>query len=541
MTYPPQPEPFSEALGEAAHTAVMAYRLVLTISAAVRRAAQKRLTGREEELGEDAGKMAPGWSADQLRGHLGDDVMAVLMRDTDWPQMARHLVGTLQNVADQRHFGWDQLLLGRGGYVSAPCDPSSMIDEYEKLLAGLDDVDWAGLSHAYRSAHDVPGHIRALCGSDDEARKEAFSRLFSSIFHQGSRYSASPFAVPFLARIAVGGPAAARENAMWLLTRLAVDWHDEYDVTTGINVAGWRAAAAEVGPEVSLPWYEEQLAAEPDPDKRAELQEMRDWVAAGNSPDSRWSALQSYDAVLAELPSLLVLLDDADACLRTRIAYLLAWFPEFSATSLPRLLALATHERDPVTAATALLAAGLLGPFSTAEDITPYLDAADPLMRWAAATALIRLAALDGAPVGPSLLSRAVTELTAAARNPFDRVTDYCGGDLHGHIERTLHSLPAGSDPASVREALDACLPRIVWDYYGSRTRRAIEALFLAPQPHPTPRYADLTAAQQQLLGDLAGQRHPWLIRSSADRLRDLGLPHTQEALQHFVGAHRTA
>ncbi|MEW2556230.1 hypothetical protein AB0957_31460 [Streptomyces zhihengii] len=44
-----------------------------------------------------------------------------------------------------------------------------MINEDEKPLAGLDDVDWAGLSHAYGSAHDVPGHLRTLCGSDDEA------------------------------------------------------------------------------------------------------------------------------------------------------------------------------------------------------------------------------------------------------------------------------------------------------------------------------------------------------------------------------------
>ncbi|WP_322500287.1 hypothetical protein TR631_00980 [Streptomyces rochei] len=416
-----------------------------------------------------------------------------------------------------------------------------MINEYEKLLAGLDDVDWARLSHAYESAHDVPGHIRTLCGSDDEARKEAFSSLFSSIFHQGSRYSASPVAVPFLARIALAGPAAAREETMWLLTRLAVDWHDEYDVTTGINVAGWRAAAAEAEPEELLPWYEQQLAAATDTDQRAQIQDLRDWVAAGNSPDPRWSALQSYDAVLAELPGLLTLLDDDDARLRTRIAYLLAWFPEFSTTSLPRLLALAAHDKDPVTAATALLAAGIVGPSSTAEDITPYLDATDPLMRWAAATALIRLAGLDGTPVRPSLLGRAVTELTAAARSPFDRVTDYCEGDLFGHIERTLHALPPGSDPAAVREALDACLPRILWDRYGSRTRRAIEELFPAPQPHPAPRYTDLTAAQQHLLSDLADHRHTWLIRSSADRLRDLGLPHTQEALQAFVEAQRTA
>ncbi|WP_328965524.1 hypothetical protein [Streptomyces virginiae] len=37
--------------------------------------------------------MAPSWSADQLRRHLGDDVLAVLMQDADWPQMARQLVG----------------------------------------------------------------------------------------------------------------------------------------------------------------------------------------------------------------------------------------------------------------------------------------------------------------------------------------------------------------------------------------------------------------------------------------------------------------
>ncbi|MFD6969299.1 hypothetical protein [Streptomyces sp. NPDC059979] len=71
----------------------MACRLVMAISDAVRRATQKRLTGREEELGEDAEKMVPGWSAGQLRGHLGDDVLAVLMQGADWPQRARQLVG----------------------------------------------------------------------------------------------------------------------------------------------------------------------------------------------------------------------------------------------------------------------------------------------------------------------------------------------------------------------------------------------------------------------------------------------------------------
>ncbi|MFJ4865564.1 hypothetical protein [Streptomyces sp. NPDC088748] len=70
------------------------------VSDVVRRATHKRLTGREVELGEDADAMAPGWSADQLRGHLGDDVLAALKQGADWPQMARQLVGLLQVGVD---------------------------------------------------------------------------------------------------------------------------------------------------------------------------------------------------------------------------------------------------------------------------------------------------------------------------------------------------------------------------------------------------------------------------------------------------------
>ncbi|MET8756237.1 hypothetical protein ABZW32_40050 [Streptomyces sp. NPDC004667] len=100
MTYPPQPEPFAEALGEAAHTAAIAYRLVMAISDAVRRATQKRLTGKDEGIGEDAEQMAPGWSADQLCGVLGEDVLAELMEGDHWTAMARQLVRHQQAGVD---------------------------------------------------------------------------------------------------------------------------------------------------------------------------------------------------------------------------------------------------------------------------------------------------------------------------------------------------------------------------------------------------------------------------------------------------------
>lgn len=61
-------------------------------------------SGKEEELSEDAEKMAPGWSADQLRDVLGDDILAELMAGADWPQLARQLVGLQQAGVDLRTF-----------------------------------------------------------------------------------------------------------------------------------------------------------------------------------------------------------------------------------------------------------------------------------------------------------------------------------------------------------------------------------------------------------------------------------------------------
>jgi hypothetical protein len=70
-------------------------------------------------------------------------------------------------------------------------------------LDGLDRVDWASLEHAYGPATDVPDMLRELA-SDAEA-SHAFDRLFSSLNHQGSVYSATSAAIPFLIQILEDG------------------------------------------------------------------------------------------------------------------------------------------------------------------------------------------------------------------------------------------------------------------------------------------------------------------------------------------------
>ncbi|MFF2521472.1 hypothetical protein [Streptomyces liangshanensis] len=86
-------EPFSEALSEAAQAAAMSVRLLLTVTDAVRRAAQRHHHGRESDPGQETEAGAPARAAEELRAVLPGNVLAGLMAGEDWPVMARQLAG----------------------------------------------------------------------------------------------------------------------------------------------------------------------------------------------------------------------------------------------------------------------------------------------------------------------------------------------------------------------------------------------------------------------------------------------------------------
>ncbi|SES29749.1 hypothetical protein [Lentzea albida] len=84
--------------------------------------------------------------------------------------------------------------------------------------AGLRDVDWASLEDAYDTAEDTPLFIEALTSDDDGDQIFGAYGLHSATTHQGSVYSASGAAIPFLADL------VRRDNTMALmfLARIAV-------------------------------------------------------------------------------------------------------------------------------------------------------------------------------------------------------------------------------------------------------------------------------------------------------------------------------
>ncbi|MFG2908997.1 hypothetical protein ACGF13_28485 [Kitasatospora sp. NPDC048286] len=415
----------------------------------------------------------------------------------------------------------------------------------DDLLAGLDDIDWAALRHAYGSAEDVPGELRAACGEDEKARDRAFERLFNSICHQGSRYSSSPFAVPFLARIAVAGPDGVRTEALMLLLRLAVDWHDTYDLPLGIDTAAWRAAA--ISPEENLRWYDEQIAAETDEARLEKLREGREYCAAGHPIDAREGTLCSYDAVRAELPLLMPLLDDPDPEVRSRCAYLLGRFPEKAGTVAEPLLRRLEAERDPVTAATLLIAAGLLTDHDGDGGIARRLDDQEPLVRWAAATALARHLILRPDTAGAPPADRVIDELAAFGTRPApEPATFHHEHDPHSYTVRTMVGLMENAEHTDkALRAIIATLPRIEGTGFvprplPSQAASVLTALF-APADVPVA-FDDLTPGRRELLTALADlltadDYQTWPFGSDMNKtLTSLGLPGTRPALRAYVG-----
>lgn len=62
----------------------------------------------------------------------------------------------------------------------------------------LHEIDWASLEHAYGSAEDVPSLLINLQSDNPNVRSQSYHELFGNIWHQGTIYSATAYAVPFL-------------------------------------------------------------------------------------------------------------------------------------------------------------------------------------------------------------------------------------------------------------------------------------------------------------------------------------------------------
>lgn len=166
------------------------------------------------------------------------------------------------------------------------------------MLEGLDQVNWAGLTHAHGPALDTPNYIRQLASARAKDRKAGREALYATISHQGTRYRATAPAVPFLFELLDDPGTQEKDEIIRFLVHLAVGYPELF-LPLGIDPAAEFAEAARTKPK-------------PDDDSRA--------------ADLYWTR-QAYEAVHRRVGRLQALAGDSDAKTCKAVVFALAWFP----------------------------------------------------------------------------------------------------------------------------------------------------------------------------------------------------------------------
>ncbi|MFI6416667.1 PBS lyase [Streptomyces sp. NPDC050842] len=94
------------------------------------------------------------------------------------------------------------------------------------MFTGIDDVDWASMSHAYGDASDVPGLLRGLASSDGGEREIALDGMYGAVHHQGDVYDSTVACVPFLFELVATAGLPGRGEIVELLCGIDGDGRD---------------------------------------------------------------------------------------------------------------------------------------------------------------------------------------------------------------------------------------------------------------------------------------------------------------------------
>ena len=108
------------------------------------------------------------------------------------------------------------------------------------MLEGLDEINWWQLHHAYGEASDVPVLIHQLLSKDNATVDNAIYELFGNIWHQGTVYEASAYAIPFLQELLKS--SEVDEQTKKSLACLLASMADGYDIKDGSYASATRAA-----------------------------------------------------------------------------------------------------------------------------------------------------------------------------------------------------------------------------------------------------------------------------------------------------------
>ena len=361
------------------------------------------------------------------------------------------------------------------------------------MLEGLDRIDWSSLHHAYGSASDVPGQIRALASTDQTEREHALYDLFGNIWHQGTVYEASAHAVPFLIELVREPAVQGKVGILGLLDCLATG-----DPGRRSEHAGGTRAAVETGVQVYLHLLN-------DDDWQTRLAAAKVLATCDGHRDlAATSLLESFER-------------ETDP--RVHFGLLLCLGDVEQEQTVDLLKAIVGTEPDPQS---------LLD--SAEEPPSPGF------LRWAAAVALIKILRKDA-----TISAVRILEETFANPEPVNEFLEEMPWDHGGAVDTTcsvLSLLPAETAVPILAHALSVVPEIDVWTVAWHLMEIAFPDLHRDPEApsHPPRELSSLNEPQRRALQALVECARTWQPPlAMGPHLGRLGLPEEREQLREYL------
>jgi hypothetical protein len=369
-----------------------------------------------------------------------------------------------------------------------------------KIFDKLDEINWKKLHHAYGTAEDVPDLLRALTSLDKKAREDALYELCGNIFHQGTRYSASAYAIPFLYGILDDENTQDKAELISYIVHLATGY-----------------------PEYWLP--------------RQKVQ------ARTKSEKACYQAVADGEAMLLRASF------DKDKAVRSHAVWALAYLaPKLQAATIARIAEMASIVGSEEKAS-AVFALGIIDFHSREYTYLPlfrelFSDSKDMLVKTAAAISILISACFvakkSKCESGDEQLRFLAAEALPFFHKPVENFP-FNNGDIQGYISSVLALVDAEA-AMPVLPALAAVLPAQTATISMSITY-AILSLIEKANPELQKPHEDFTAfepASQNALKAIA-KHGGWKVgevtfANYRELLGDFGYPSNQEAFALFVG-----
>lgn len=201
------------------------------------------------------------------------------------------------------------------------------------MLDDLNKIDWKNLQHAYGSAADIPNDLKDLTSIDKNTRKKAINNLQKNVFHQGTRYQATVYTIPFLYELIQSEFTRDKHEIILLLINFAFGYEEEY-LPDGFAIESYKTEL-------------KQITESENPDSYDYVDDLK-------------ILINCYEAVKDNILIVKKYFKSSDKKTREASLYAISWFPEYANELLNEIIDHLNTVDDEIEIANTILSIGFI-------------------------------------------------------------------------------------------------------------------------------------------------------------------------------------